>query len=214
MIRVLIVDDHEMYVEGLSLILHKEKNIEVVRAVQTGKELLAVLPQILADIVLLDIYLPDAEPEELIRKINITRPDLKIICLTMMRGTRLVHRLIKHDIHGYILKNASIEELLSCIKAVYAGKHFFTKELDIRESPEDMKPSIFVNDHQLTELLTKREVQILELICKEYSNTEIADKLFLSVNTIETHRKKIIAKLGVNNTVGLVKFALKNKLIE
>jgi two-component system, NarL family, response regulator NreC len=214
MIPILIIDDHELYVEGLSLILGKQTGIEVVGSIKSGKMLLEQLPTTRAELLLLDIYLPDMEPEELIEQIIDIRPDLKIIYLTMMRGTRLVHKLIKYDIKGYVLKNALIEELVTAIRRVHAGGDFFSKEIDIRETLDDFRQSINVNDTRLTDLLTRREIQILELICKEYSNIEIAEKLFLSVNTIETHRKKLIYKLGVNNTVGLVKFALKNKIIE
>jgi two-component system, NarL family, response regulator NreC len=214
MIPILIIDDHELYVEGLSLILGKQSGIEVVGTIKSGKALLEQLPTTRAELLLLDIYLPDVEPEELIEQIIDIRPDLKIIYLTMMRGTRLVHKLIKYDVKGYVLKNALIEELVQAIRTVHAGGDFFSKEIDTRETLDDFRQSINVNDTRLTDLLTRREIQILELICKEYSNMEIAEKLFLSINTIETHRKKLIYKLGVNNTVGLVKFALKNKIIE
>jgi DNA-binding NarL/FixJ family response regulator len=131
----------------------------------------------------------------------------------MMRGTRYIHRLIKHQIQGYLLKNARPDELYTAIEKVQKGEQYFSKDIDIM-GESDFRSTITINDIKPGEILSKREIEILQLVCKEYSNSEIADKLFLSISTVETHRKNLIAKLGVSNTVGLVKFALKNKLIE
>jgi DNA-binding NarL/FixJ family response regulator len=172
------------------------------------------LPKLDIDILLLDVQLPDAEPEELIQQIRTIKPSLKIIYLTLMRGTRFIHRLMKFDIQGYILKSASFEELVQAIETVAKGGTFYSKDVDITVKDDDHRQTLIVDDKKIGEILTKREIEILKLVCKEYSNSEIAEKLFLSVGTVETHRKNLIAKLGVNNTVGLVKYALKNNLIE
>jgi DNA-binding NarL/FixJ family response regulator len=214
MIKVLITDDHELYTEGLVLLLNKQPGINVTAAVGTGKALLGVLPGTDADVLLLDLYLPDADPEQLLMQIRNLRPELKIIYLTMIRGTRYVHKLTKHNIQGYLLKSTTIEELTLAINRVCSGKTWFSKEINVQDQANELRQMINIHDNKASEILTPREIQILELICKEYSNAEIAAKLFLSISTIETHRKKIIAKLGVNNTVGLVKFALKNNIIE
>jgi two-component system response regulator NreC len=213
MIKVFIVEDHEMYMEGLSLLLKKQPDIDVAGTASNGASLLEKLPVTEADILLLDVHLPDINEEELIKKIRIARPSQKIIYLTLMRGTRYIHKLIRHNIQGYVLKNAPFEELLSTIREVYNGGTYFSKEIDIL-SEDDFRATLTLEERKVGEILSKREIEILTLICKEFSNNEIAEKLFLSVSTIETHRKNIIAKLGVNNTVGLVRFALKNKLIE
>lgn len=131
-----------------------------------------------------------------------------------MRGTRYIHKLIRHDINGYILKNTSIEELVKALNTVAEGKKYFSKEINIIDTDQDFRNTVTIEDKKVDEILSKREIEVLTLICKEYSNSEIAEKLFLSVSTVETHRKNLIAKLGVNNTVGLVKFALRNNLIE
>jgi DNA-binding NarL/FixJ family response regulator len=160
------------------------------------------------------VQLPDAEPEELIQRIRSIKPALKIIYLTLMRGTRFIHRLMKFGIQGYILKSAPFEDLVQAIETVAAGGTSYSKDVDITVKEDDHRQTLIVDDKKIDEILTKREIEILKLVCKEYSNSEIAEKLFLSVGTVETHRKNLIAKLGVNNTVGLVKFALKNNLIE
>jgi two-component system response regulator NreC len=214
MLRVFITDDHELYLEGLVLLLNKQPGIQVVGSALTGKDLLQKLPELQVDILLLDVHLPDTGEEELLKKIRTLHPELKILYLTIMRGTRYIHKLIRHDIHGYILKNTSIEELVKALNSVSEGKKYFSKEINIIDTEQDFRNTVTIEDKKVDEILSKREIEVLTLICKEYSNSEIAEKLFLSVSTVETHRKNLIAKLGVNNTVGLVKFALRNNLIE
>jgi DNA-binding NarL/FixJ family response regulator len=214
MIRVFITDDHEMYLEGLSLLLQKQSTLEVIGTSTSAARLLKSLPDLSPDdVLLLDVNLPDMEEEELVRQIRALRPKQKIIYLTLIRGTRYVHKLLKYQVQGYILKNASVDELLNAIITVGNGGTYFSKEIDIL-SNSDFRNTLTVEDKQVTEILSKREVEVLKLVCKEFSNAEIAQKLFLSISTVETHRKNLIAKLGVQNTVGLVKFAIRNNLID
>lgn len=214
MLKVFITDDHELYLEGLVLLLNKQTGIEVIGSAFTGESLLSQLPNMDIDILLLDVHLPDIGEEELLKKIREIQPGLKILYLTIMRGTRYIHKLLKYDIQGYLLKNTNIAELTSALETVAGGNKFFSKEINILDTNQDFRNTVTIEDKKVDEILSKREIEVLTLICKEYSNSEIAKKLFLSVSTVETHRKNLIAKLGVNNTVGLVKFALKNKLIE
>jgi two-component system, NarL family, response regulator NreC len=215
MIRVFITDDHEIYLEGLALLLSKQEGIEVTGTATSGKELLGCVQKgLAADILLLDVYLPDMPEEELVQQIRATHPDLRIIYLTLLRGTRYVHKLAKYNIQGYVLKNASLDELLGALRSVHDGGRYFSKDIHIGDRDEDFRNTITIEDRQIDEILSRRELEVLRLICKEYSNAEIAEKLFLSVSTVETHRKNLIAKLGVNNTVGLVKFALRNNLTD
>ena len=214
MIRVFITDDHEMYLEGLALLLDKQADIEVIGTASSGKGLLEQVSNLQTDILLLDVHLPDIGEEELLQSIRAVRPDLKIIYLTLLRGTRYVHKLTRHNIQGYVLKNATLEELLTALRAVSDGNGYFSKDINIGDREEDFRSTITIDDKQIDEILSRRELEVLKLICREYSNAEIAEKLFLSVSTVETHRKNLIAKLGVNNTVGLVKFALRHKLID
>lgn len=214
MLKVFITDDHELYLEGLVLLLNKQAGIEVIGSAFTGESLLNQLPNMEIDILLLDVHLPDIGEEELLKRIREIQPGLKILYLTIMRGTRYIHKLLKYDIQGYLLKNTNIAELTNALETVASGNKFFSKEINILDTNQDFRNTVTIEDKKVDEILSKREIEVLTLICKEYSNSEIAKKLFLSVSTVETHRKNLIAKLGVNNTVGLVKFALKNKLIE
>ncbi len=214
MIKVFLTDDHEMYLEGLALLLNKQENIQVVGTALSGSSLLEQLPKLEVDILLLDVYLPDVEEEELLKQIRRIKPDQKIAYLTLLRGTRYIHKLMKHGIQGYILKNAPINELNHALRQINSGQSYISKEINIGDTDEDFRNSITISGNHITEILSKREQEVLKLICREFSNAEIASQLFLSVSTVETHRKNLISKLGVNNTVGLVKFALKYKIID
>lgn len=214
MTKVFVTDDHELYLEGLCLLLKKQEGVEVVGSSLNAKDLLAKLPSLSIDILLLDVHLPDMEEEELLRRIREIKPEQKVLYLTMMRGTRYIHRLVKYGVQGYLLKNAGIEELKTAIHTIRGGGTYYSKEINIIDSAGDFRNTITIEDKQVNEILSKREIEILRLICKEFSNQEIAEKLFLSISTVETHRKNLIAKLGVNNTVGLVKFAIKNNLVD
>lgn len=214
MTRVFIIDDHEMYLEGLSLLLAKQSAIQVTGTCQSARQLLELLPSLSPeDILLLDVNLPDMEEDDLLKEIRRIRPQQKILYLTLMRGSRYVHKLSKFQIQGYILKNASVEELVNGIETVSRGGTYFSKEVDIMGA-ETFRNTLTIEDRKVDEILSKREIEVLRLVCKEFSNAEIAQQLFLSISTIETHRKNLIAKLGVQNTVGLVKFALRNNLID
>ncbi len=215
MVKVFITDDHELYLEGLVLLLNKQEGIQVIGSALTGTSLLEQLPRHDdIDILLLDVNLPDIGEEELLKKIREMKPGIKILYLTIMRGTRYIHRLVKHNIQGYLLKNSGITELYKALLEIAGGGQYFSPEINILDAEQDFRSTITIEDKKIDEILSKREIEVLKLICKEYSNSDIAEKLFLSISTVETHRKNLIAKLGVNNTVGLVKFALKNKLIE
>jgi two-component system response regulator NreC len=214
MIRVFITDDHEMYLEGLALLLGRQEGIEVIGTAASGKQLLVQVPTLDVDILLLDVYLPDMDEEELLKEIRAVRRELKIVYLTLLRGTRYIHKLAKYNIQGYVLKNATIEELVKALQAVQEGGSYYSKDIHIGDRDEDFRNTITIEDKKIDEILSRREMEVLKLICREFSNAEIAAKLFLSVSTVETHRKNLIAKLGVNNTVGLVKFAVRNKLVD
>ncbi len=214
MIKIFVTDDHELYLEGLCLLLEKQDDITVIGSSLTAQELLVNLTILDIDVLLLDVHLPDIEEAELLQEIRRLKPNAKVLYLTMMRGTRYVHKLMKYGVQGYLLKSAGIDELLMAIKAVAGGATYYSKEINITGMDGDFRSTITIDDKHINEILSKREIEILKFICKEYSNAAIAEKLFLSVSTVETHRKNLIAKLGVNNTVGLVKFAIKNNLIE
>lgn len=212
MISIYILEDQELYLEGLILLLKKNKSFSIVGYNSSAENFINNLPNIQADIFLLDIHLPGVDAELVLESIRKNNPSQKVIYLTMMRGSRIVHKLEKLGFQGYLLKNATIVELTNAIEIVAKGGQYYSPELELSNNHlPDYRNTITVNAAE--SILSDREVEVLQLVCQEYSNAQIAEKLFLSVGTVDTHRKNIINKLGVNNTVGLVKFALSHKLI-
>src|ERR1700748_3240419 len=173
MIRVFFTDDHEIYLDGLALLLGKQEDIEVIGTATSGKELLEQLQQGLqTDILLLDVYLPDMGEEEILQQIRSSRPDLRIIYLTLLRGTRYVHKLSKYNIQGYILKNASLDELMTAIRSVRDGGSYFSKDIHIGDRDEDFRNTVTIEDKQIDEILSRRELEVLRLVGKEYRHEE------------------------------------------
>lgn len=215
MCRLYLVDDHTIFLRGLTLLLNEEEGFTVVGTAENGAKLLNDLDRVEMDILVLDIQLPDTDAEALLHHIRRKKPDLPILYHTMMRGTRYLHKLMQHGVQGYLLKSAPVHELIAALKSIAGGETFFSPEINITlTGEEDYRNTVIVPDARVTEILSRREMEVLQMVCKEYSSSDIAAKLFLSVSTVDTHRKNIIQKLGVNNTVGLVKYALKHGLID
>ena len=212
MIKLILTDDHEIFTKGLEKVLSAHPYFQVIAACHSGADLLSQLPGLSADILLLDIQLPDYEPETLLQQIRHLKPQLPILYLTMMRGSRHLHKLEKYNIQGYILKDAAIEELENAIHQVATGGTYFSQELAVKETFTELNTTT-IPSNKLADLLSKREYEILKLVCEEYSSAEIGEKLFLSTGTVDTHRRNILVKLGVSNTVGLVKFAIHNGIL-
>jgi two-component system, NarL family, response regulator NreC len=213
MIKIALVDDHEIFLKGLERIFMTYPQLKVLGSFTNGQSLLGALPKISLDVLLLDVQLPDFEPEELLKNIRAINPALPILYLTMMRGSRTIKKLEKYNIQGYILKDASINELLEAIENVAKGQKYISSEWFIKEELDTINTTT-IPENKLGSLLSPREKEILLLICKEYSSAEIGEKLFLSTGTVDTHRRNILVKAGVSNTVGLVKFAIKNALLD
>ena len=214
-IKIALADDHPLYLEGLEMLLNSSKEAKVIATASDGNAALKMISENNCDVLLLDLHLPGKsgiEVAEELKKNNFTG---KIIMLTMQRGGRYVEKLKKIGVKGYLLKSASLEALIDVIKKVNAGEEYFPGEVMEYDHEENLRlksSAIIVDtpDRQLTE----REKEILVLVCKEYSSAEIAKKLFISTGTVDTHRKNILLKLGVTNTVGLVKYAIKHHLLE
>lgn len=208
MIRTVIVDDHRLFSEGLRTLLQTDERIEVLGIYNSGKEFLKELEEIKPDIVLMDIDMPEMNGFETAAKARILYPESRIILLSMHNDFASIDEGLKLGIRGYLPKNVDREELLAALEAVMENEDYFSSEIT----------QTLVKGHRSKNMqqpikLTPREIDILRLIVEEMSTHEIAEKLFISTNTVETHRKNLIAKTGVKNSVGLVKFALENKLI-
>ena len=217
MIKVLITDDHQMFIDGIKALLVDSEEIHVVAMANNGEEALEKLKNQPIDVVIMDINMPVMNGIEATKQIKEKYPDVKILALTMYIEKELITEIVKAGATGYILKNTGKEELVNALTTIAKGEKFYSSDVALKmmdakttlEYAEDLK------DHKNLNInLTKREEEILKLIAQEYTTTQIAEKLFISFFTVETHRKNLIRKLNVKNVAGLVKFAIKNGLVD
>ncbi len=215
MIRVMIADDHNMFVEGVESILEGIDNIQVVAKCYTGLEVFEKIPHTRVDVILLDINLPGMNGLEVCQKLSKEYPDVKVLALSMHNEESFVTEILKYGAQGYILKNTGKKELISAIEMVNNGQSYFSEEVT-----ETIMKSL-VNQRtgnkrtaMLMPKISRREKDVLELIVKEHTTQEIADTLFISHKTVESHRRSLLTKLGVKNTAGLVRVAIENQLMK
>lgn len=213
-IHIALLEDHRLQLEGLSALLSQRNGLKITGSFSTPEEFLAKKNDITVDVLVADLHMPGLsgiEVAELLKKENY---HAKVILLTMQRGARFLQKAEKAGAKGYALKNISVDELEKMIRRVYNGESIYDESLRTYTQEDDIhiKSTITV-DEKPEELLSEREKEILVMVCKEYSSAQIAEKLFISTGTVDTHRKNILVKLGVNNTVGLVKYALKHNLL-
>lgn len=202
MTTVYIVDDHPLVSEGLKNILVKEQDIDVMGAATNGKDALVFIRARKPDIVFLDINLPDMSGIDLCKKIKHDLPDIKCIALSTFNERSYISRMIENGASGYLLKNSSKEDILDAIQQVKQGGMYLNVPM---EKPDPSKSAM--------PFITRREREVLRDIADGFTNQQIADKLFVSVTTINTHRKNLLTKFNVNNTAALVKLAIKHHLI-
>ena len=206
-IKVAITDDHPVVRNGLRNILEHFNNITVIATYGTGKELLEGITAQQPDILLLDMRLPDTSGDELAQTIVRKYPKVKIIVLSSIDVTVQVKKMLRIGCMGYLLKDSDDQTILQAIETVYNGGQYLSPVLSnniIQDSFKNKKTSL---------VLSRRETEVLKLIVDEYTNQEIAEKLFLSPHTVESHRVSLLHKLNVKNTAGLVKVAIQEGLI-
>lgn len=209
-IKVHIVDDHQMMLDGLKALLSGEASIKIIGESNNGKIAYDKILLEQPDVLITDISMPEMNGLELTRAVKEKFPQIKIVALSMFGERNTISEMLEAGINGYILKNTGKQELLSAIKKVSEGGMFFSDEV----SEELMKPAQIENKHDETVSLTPREIEIVRLIEKEYSNALIAETLFISERTVETHRKNIFRKTNTKSVVGLIKYAMEKKLLQ
>jgi two-component system, NarL family, response regulator NreC len=212
--KLLICDDHALYLNGLNLILDQHKAINISAIASSGKEIIEIVKTTDADILLLDLHLPDMDGLEITTQIRAFNKSLKIVVLTHQKGNRYLSKFKALNISGYVLKNISVEDLFEAITIIGNGGSYFSPDI-LMTSKEDeyyLKSSVIISEKNDLRL-SDREKEILILVCNEMSSADIAKQLYLSTSTVDTHRKNILNKVGVSNTVGLVKYAIKHHLI-
>jgi len=205
MIRVFIVDDHPMVQEGMRSLLGNEKGIELCGYAMTAQSCLGYFINNTADVVLMDINLPDMSGIDLCATIKKNYPGIMVLGLSTFNQGSYVNKMIENGASGYVLKNADKEELLEAIHEVSKGKTYLSFEAGQALRKDSSATQI--------PLLTRREKEILCLIAEGYTNPQIAEKILLSPFTIDSHRKNLLAKLNVKNTACLIKLAVERKLI-
>lgn len=200
----MIADDHQVIIDGLKSLVEGEE-IEAIGEALTGQELMDKLSRNTPDVVLVDINMPQMDGIEASTMIRKKFPLVKIVILTMYDKPEFIRNLVSIGVNGYLLKNTGKTELLTAIRKVYAGEDYFSREVS-KTLISSMKSSVF--DQQVQ--LTKREKEVLKLIAKGLSTSEISEELFVSTHTVDTHRKNLLGKLQIKNTAGLVRFAFEN----
>lgn len=212
-IKLMIVDDHAMFIDGIRSLLRKENELMVVAEANTAEEALEKLKGIDVDLVITDISMPGMSGTELAKEIKSNDPDLKVLVLTMYNDREIINEILLTEAEGYILKNTGKQELLKAIDKIMGGGTYYSNEVMEIILDNIKREQTKLPDEDKTKELTQRELEILKLICEEYSTADIAEELFISPRTVETHRKHILQKTQVKTIVGLIKFALANKLV-
>lgn len=207
MIRVFIVDDHPVVIEGIHALLRNEKDLEWAGHAMNADSCFGFFANHTADVVLMDINLPDTSGVELCSMLKAKYPDVMVLGLSTYNQGLFIRQMMERGASGYMLKNASREELILAIHTVHEGGTYFSGE-----AGEALK-TYERNIKRTVPVLSRREKEILELIAEGYTNPQIAEKLFVSTYTVDTHRKNVLTKLDVKNTAMLIRYAIEHKLI-
>ena len=214
MVHIALVDDHLLFREGIKAIFQEEEHMKIILEASNGKAFLDLLKNAVVKpmVVLLDIRMPHLDGYATAEILLAEYPDMKIITLTMHEEERHIIRMIELGVNGYLMKNASPEEVVECIECVVEHDYYFNNKITNIMRKILMYKGKRTVDNMMYDL-TEREKEVLELICKEFTAKEIGEKLFISFRTVEGHRKNLLSKLNVRNTAGLVVFALKNEIV-
>jgi DNA-binding NarL/FixJ family response regulator len=218
--RILIADDHDVVRSGLRLLLRSSPEFSIVAEAANGEEAVQLAESLKPDVAIIDISMPVVDGIEATRRIKTGFPDIKVIILTVHEDEEYVYRILRAGASGYLVKNASKAEIFRAIRAVLSGERFFSPGISNlivdgfisrargQENPEEKRADAS------TGVLTKRETEILQYIAEGYTNRQIADKLFLSFRTVNTHRANLMQKLDIHDTAGLVRHAITLGLVK
>lgn len=211
-VRIYITDDHQVLVDGLSLLLSGIENIEVAGKNTSPVKALTEIKTLKPSLVLTDIQMPEMSGAELTKQIKRQIPGIKIIALSMFGDYTHINEMINAGADGYILKNSDKNEILNAISAVSRGEQYFS-DIVLQELLKANNVIKSENNPGPRPHVTSREREIIQLIAKEYSNAQIAEALFISERTVETHRKNIFRKTNTKSVVGLLKFAMEQNFL-
>lgn len=210
-IKVVIVDDHQMFIDGITSLLRREKHIQFVKEANNADEAFDYIKRHDVDILITDISMGDISGVELTKMVKAEFPEVKVLVLSMHNDREIIGEILLAEAEGYILKNTGKGELLEAINNIINGDTFYSKEV-LRIMMQKVKKQSEIEAS--TRDITDREREIINLIAQELTTAEIADKLFISPRTVDTHRKNIMSKVNAKTVVGVIKFAFKNGLID
>jgi DNA-binding NarL/FixJ family response regulator len=208
-LRLVITDDHPLLMDGLMMMLEQIKDVQMLKPVSNGRQLIDQLQEAPADIVLLDLNMPQLAGIDTLKILRKDFPQISVIILTSYYQPELVREIKALGAKGYLLKTTDTQQMKEAIAAVAVGNTWFT----IDELPVPSAPPYFVDDFMKKYQLTKREVEIIRMICSGFTTKGIGEKLFVSVFTINAHRRNISRKLNINTPVGLLNFARQQGLV-
>ncbi len=212
--QILLVDDHKMIREGIKTFLEDNDKVEIAGEAKNGVEALQLYESKPIDVVITDILMPVMDGIELTKKIIELDKDARVLALTMLNESQHIKQMMKSGALGYLLKNCTEDQLAEALKSVTAGNKYYSPEVtDILMNADN--PNIKPKSRLSLEIpLTNREKEVLHLICKEYSNKEISDELFIGMRTVDAHKRNLLEKTGCKNVAGLVVFAIERQLFE
>lgn len=202
--KIFVVDDHYMVIEGIRSLLQTAENMEMTGHAMTAASCLSFLQTSQPDVILMDINLPDQSGIDLCKTVKELYPSVRVIGLSTFNQQSFINKMIQQGASGYVLKNATKEELTDAIETVLSGKNYLSG--DVAKLLKKGDPTEVI--------LTRREKEVLQLIADGLTNTEIADKIFVSITTVDSHRKNLLAKFDVKNTALLIRLAVEKGLID
>jgi DNA-binding NarL/FixJ family response regulator len=210
-IKLILADDHQLILDGIRALLHDSEKIEIIAEAANGQELIDYVKVLRPDVALIDIDMPVKDGFAALEEIVNISPTTKCIMLTMHNEKGLVEKAIEMGASGYLLKTSNKEQLQSAIEKVFRGEPVFLKANEISNNQSSHFQYLDANSELIE--LTQREREILKLIIEGFSNKEIGDKLHISNRTVDTHRTNMMKKLDVHNLAGLIRFAMKHKMV-
>lgn len=214
-VKIHLADDHQILIDGIKTLLHTHPNLAVVGTSLNGTNLYQEVVENEADILVLDLNMPEVDGLQVIKEFNKKGFPCKVIILSSHDDLRIIKEVMKMGASGFLTKKCAGENIIDAIGAVLNDEEYFCKSVreKIFNTATRNIPKLKTVDQKDSLILTEREIEIITLIAHEFSGKEISEQLFISVNTVETHRKNIMKKLDAKNSISLVKYALKKKLI-
>ncbi len=204
-LKIFIADDHQILIDGIISFFNELDGFEVIGSANDGLNLLQEIATKTPDIILLDLNMPKLDGISTLKKIKANYPNIKVIILSNYHQSQLIKETKALGANGYVLKNGSKSDLLTAIEAAHSGKYHFPEEKEVPETQTYFTDEFLKKHH-----LTKREIEIIKLVCQELSSKEIGEKLFIAEFTVTTHRRNILSKLNLKNTPALINFAKEN----